>query len=1304
MGWMKTILVTACAIASLSEQASALPSSHVHSHAHLHNHNNTHPFEAFGPIVASRADKVPLRILSLGASIMSGTGGASGNGARKPLRDALRYDGWEVNMVGSRGTGKMQDWNHEATPGHIIDEARVRLKLSIGYKPNIVIINLGTNDANRNIDANRAGARLNGILDDIWAADGMSKTCVILSTVLDSMDPTGRVVRLNINAQYRQLVKNRAAEEKCIYLADMDPPAPHPASGWIKTWEDYDQGEDIHVHPNDNGYLKLGYIFYKAINKAADDGRLVKPGDFGSGSTACDKFEGVGMDAGGLTQRGSGNHDGIYYHNSEEKGIRWTWDSDSDRNQWRFARLFNRNYDDIVGWFNEGTSKNYFGVWANSANGQGSFTKLNDLDPKYYCDPRGIYFIDMNADGLDDFVCIQANGDAYLSVNMGDGNRAGGKSPTFRHVGKIKSNEGADREHVVMADIDGDGRGDYGTLDGSGNVRFWRNGWVNDMPQYWQDLGRRFSNTGLGSFLGVRFEDINGDGRDNAMWMGTDGKTYTWTNARSCKKGSVGDGLNVAWRQAFFKGASSGPTHVGMAGYVKDDDPNLRKRIHFARIYGQSSVFGNLPLQDYVFIEHVKLASGKHRFNMRVWKNVGGGGTKLVADGNKYCNMAGHRDGRVDYVWTQSTGEMTIFINRGKGTIGDSDAGGYWDFSQGVIFRPPRNMDRRDLHLKDWDGDGDCDIIYVNPETNAVEVFLNQYPQTGKWEWTHLTNPAPGLTCKYKRGLATFDLSVRFAGLTGNSRADYLCIAPDGTVSGYLHQDNGGFVDAGQIKFAVGKDRANLRWADVDGDGLEDMLWIEKFSGDTWVWYNGGRGSPSTGGGSSFYWRVQEKKAFYGLVAGTCIYYADLDGNQHAFRRALRLGHVQQRCQNFTQPVVRLGGPQYSITILLQMLRDSLARYDEIMADGYDKYFGIYSDYLVDNAWSALRNYLLAHGDEYFTCKITEETACCNTCDFEHISCNWCTDPCKIDSAYDDGHGWANTSQPCPPDYSKRGMNDNDEKTIYWSLRDDKADEFWASLAGEVGAPKDKLSITKRQQIGTLDASCARAAVTNGPDHMPESCYYRNHWFDAPEVKGFDNGDVVNPKTILNKALSNAKPLIDQLSASLFEIQAMSWEVDPEDIVDSVSMSILLIRDSVDFMETVVEMGKELEESAKKSFILNLLSAIFLVVSMGGSTLAAAGLTALGRAFVVIGEGGSIGLGIYDMVETPGAIPLDLFGILLSVKGIRDVGNARKAAKARRSMPRADISRISTKVAANLDQIALVSRRAARGKLCVRFA
>lgn len=42
--------------------------------------NGTHPFADFGPALDARADKVPLRILSLGASIMAGVGSTTGDG------------------------------------------------------------------------------------------------------------------------------------------------------------------------------------------------------------------------------------------------------------------------------------------------------------------------------------------------------------------------------------------------------------------------------------------------------------------------------------------------------------------------------------------------------------------------------------------------------------------------------------------------------------------------------------------------------------------------------------------------------------------------------------------------------------------------------------------------------------------------------------------------------------------------------------------------------------------------------------------------------------------------------------------------------------------------------------------------------------------------------------------------------------------------------------------------------------------------------------------------------------------------
>lgn len=111
----------------------------------------------------------------------------------------------------------------------------------------MVIINGGTNDAIRNIEPNNSGDRMNDILNDIWGADGMADTCVMLSTLLDTTDATGRIIRITINGKYRELVEKRAGEGKCIYLADMDPPG--IGGGWI-TWDDYTSGETVHVHPN----------------------------------------------------------------------------------------------------------------------------------------------------------------------------------------------------------------------------------------------------------------------------------------------------------------------------------------------------------------------------------------------------------------------------------------------------------------------------------------------------------------------------------------------------------------------------------------------------------------------------------------------------------------------------------------------------------------------------------------------------------------------------------------------------------------------------------------------------------------------------------------------------------------------------------------------------------------------------------------------------------------------------------------------------------------------------------------------
>ncbi|KAF5020271.1 hypothetical protein F66182_7705 [Fusarium sp. NRRL 66182] len=858
----------------------------------------SHPHNVFHPQTKTR-DSIPngqqghktlekrvlpdLRVMALGASIVFGVGSSDGNGSvlsqlcsmniirltlippssfRRLLRDQLRYAGYNVDMVGTKNAGEANrpssPQDVEATSGYVVTQIHAASKLSYKYKPNLVIINAGTNDLVNDIDTENQHGRLKSMLLDLWS-NISPKTAVIVSTILEVDKPSAERMRGLVNAKYRGVVSDLRKQGKPIFLADLD--------GFI-TLNDLGDG----THPTDHGFKKMAGALWSAFQEAKDEISDPLPADTSGGSEkTCRKSPGDGVNAGSLTQRGSGYDDGTYEHDSQEMGTLLTLTSDWDRDQWFFARIFRSDRDDLLGWVKNSAGNVVYAVRRND--GGGRFTKIADLDVHDNCVPKGVVFIDLNGDGLDDFACIGSDGAVYASINQGNG--AGDTLPAFVYKGLWKA---ADPKYpqarVRLADIDGDGRADFCGLADNGDVYVWRNGWINDMPEYWQALGRRFEGKGMGHLDGTRFEDINGDGRDDWVWVGDRGEAHLWTNHRSCGVGKEGNGLKVAWRPGYYRGKTSGPTHAGGFGQ------GIRSRIHFARIYGEPQDFGLLGKQDYVFMDHVKGSNGKHTFRMRVWKNKGYGGTKLKGDGNKYCDMTG--DGRDDYVWVLSKGEMDLYPNAGKDFITDKDS--YWGPMQKAFFKPPRDLDRRDIHLTDWDGDGKCDIVWVDPSNeNRVSVWRNNYTPGGGFNWQYLANPAPELYCPEKRGIGFHDLPVQFADVTGSGRSDYLCIEKNGRFWGWTQDSKGAWTYMDQFFSSKKHDRANMRFADVDGDGRADAIWVEKFSGDAFVYYNKGRKDIA---GSRYHWEIQERGgpflAYGGSYAGSCQHFPDLNGDGRA--------------------------------------------------------------------------------------------------------------------------------------------------------------------------------------------------------------------------------------------------------------------------------------------------------------------------------------------------------------------------------------------------------------------------------------
>jgi lysophospholipase L1-like esterase len=111
--------------------------------------------------LTARQNRPLLRIMPLGASITEGIGSDPRNGYRKLLRDKLRFKGFEVNMVGSQFTGDFNDKQHEGHSGKVIEEITDLMGCGLSQKPNLVLINAGTNDCLQAVD--RGGGTEEGI-------------------------------------------------------------------------------------------------------------------------------------------------------------------------------------------------------------------------------------------------------------------------------------------------------------------------------------------------------------------------------------------------------------------------------------------------------------------------------------------------------------------------------------------------------------------------------------------------------------------------------------------------------------------------------------------------------------------------------------------------------------------------------------------------------------------------------------------------------------------------------------------------------------------------------------------------------------------------------------------------------------------------------------------------------------------------------------------------------------------------------------------------------------------------------------
>ncbi len=204
--------------------------------------------------------------------------------------------------------------------------AAARSSIDGGMHPNLILVNVGTNDCLYNNDPANAGSRMKALLDYLFSA--LPSTTVILSTLLPSKRDDACMVAVNV--QYRNLMSQYSGRR--IALADM---------------HNYLTVDDISgdgTHPNDFGYKKMASVWWDAIQHVQDqiqapDGSVDDAHDVTIAT--CAKV--AGNAAGSVqTQRGSGSNDGPYKHSSVAHGTMVTL-PDVGAQYYHFGQLVNIN-------------------------------------------------------------------------------------------------------------------------------------------------------------------------------------------------------------------------------------------------------------------------------------------------------------------------------------------------------------------------------------------------------------------------------------------------------------------------------------------------------------------------------------------------------------------------------------------------------------------------------------------------------------------------------------------------------------------------------------------------------------------------------------------------------------------------------------------------------------------------------------------------------------------------------------------------------------------------------------------------
>lgn len=192
-----------------------------------------------------------IRLMPLGDSITLGSSG----GYRTLLwKKMFQQDGKKVDFVGSLtdGPSDLGDRNHEGHSGWRIDQIRGQIDgWSNSYKPELVLLHIGTNDINQNYNLSGAPGRLQDLVNRICSNNAGVE--LIVASIIPISGKSSQVS--SYNSAIPGIVTNaKNTGCKATYF-NMNP---------YLTLSDIPDG----VHPSVSGYNKMAEAWYPVASAA----------------------------------------------------------------------------------------------------------------------------------------------------------------------------------------------------------------------------------------------------------------------------------------------------------------------------------------------------------------------------------------------------------------------------------------------------------------------------------------------------------------------------------------------------------------------------------------------------------------------------------------------------------------------------------------------------------------------------------------------------------------------------------------------------------------------------------------------------------------------------------------------------------------------------------------------------------------------------------------------------------------------------------------------------------------------------